>query len=122
MKRTLLGFGCVVVLATALSPISYANDDDRGEQRRPSERRFTRVGTFANFRNAGLGTLTVSEIITSTPDGRTLIYTDAEAGAIGFIDITDPGTPLAGGTVALDPDPASAPAYSPTSATVLRNQ
>ncbi len=115
MKRTLLGLGGVVVLAAALSPISYAKD-------RPAERRFTRVGTFANFRNAGLGTLTVSEIITATPDGRTLIYTDAEAGAIGFIDITDPSAPLADGTVALDPQPASAPAYSPTSATVLRNQ
>lgn len=124
MRRTLLGFGCAVMLALAASPISHANDrddDDRDDRRRRAERRFTRVGTFANFRNAGLETPTVSEIITSTPDGRTLIYTDAE-GALGFIDISDPARPLAAGTLALDPDPASAPAYSPTSVTVLRNQ
>jgi len=140
MRNTLLGLGCAVVLATALSPISYAqdgakqsaldpvgdrghddDDDDRGGGRK-SERRFKRVGTFANFRNAGLGNETVSEIIAATPDGKTLIYSDAEGGAIGFIDITNPATPLADGTVAVDPDPASAPAYSPTSVTVLRNQ
>ena len=135
MRRTLLGLGCAVVLAAAVSPTSYAtghseqsarerghDDDDRDERERRPERRFTRVGTFANFRNAGLGNLTVSEIITSTPDGRTLIYTDAEGGAIGFIDITNPQSPQAAGTVALDPDPANAPAYSPTSATVFRNK
>lgn len=144
MRRTLLGFGCAVVLAVAVSPTSYATDrpkqsvgdrghdhderdDDRddhdrdGKRRRP-EWRFNRVGTFANFRNAGLDKLTVSEIITSTPDGRTLIYTDAEGGAIGFIEITNPREPVAAGTVALDPDPANAPAYSPTSAAVFRNK
>ncbi len=137
------------MLAAAVSPVSHANDraqwgtkdgdgdrgrhdgarddddrddDDRDDERRKPEWRFRRVGTFANFRNAGLGNLTVSEIVASTPDGRTLVYTDAEGGAIGFIDITDPANPVAGGTVALDPDPASAPAYSPTSVTVLRNQ
>jgi hypothetical protein len=79
------------------------------------------VGTFANFRNAGLDRTTVSEIVTATPDGRTLIYTDAE-GAIGFIDITNPARPVAAGTVAVDPDPAAAPAYSPTSVTVWRDR
>jgi Esterase-like activity of phytase len=145
MRRTLLGLGCAIVLATAASPHVMADDgpqqaaadrdrgpaadDDDGDRDRTNgddrgkpEWRFTRVGTFANFRNAGLGSLTVSEIVTATPDGRTLIYTDAEGGAIGFIDITNPSAPLAAGTVTLDPDPASAPAYSPTSVTVLRNQ
>jgi hypothetical protein len=141
MKRTLLGIGCAAVLAAALTPVSHASDrtqwkvedrdgdrddddrddDDRDGKERRSEWRFKRVGTFANFRNAGLDRTTVSEIITATPDGRTLIYTDAE-GAIGFIDITNPARPLAAGTVAVDPDPATAPAYSPTSVTVWRNR
>jgi hypothetical protein len=142
MKRTLLGISCAAVLAAALTPVSHASDraqwsaadrdgdrgrdddrddDDReGRPRRP-EWRFKRVGTFANFRNAGLDRTTVSEIITATPDGRTLIYTDAE-GAIGFIDITNPAAPVAAGTVAVDPDPGTAPAYSPTSVTVWRNR
>ena len=139
MRRTLFGLGCAVMLAAAVSPITFANDrgpqsandrdDDRGDDddragtRGKPEWRFKRVGTFANFRNAGLGKLTVSEIIASTPDGRTLIYSDAEGGAIGFIDITNPATPLPAGTVALDPDPTTAPNYySPTSVAVLRNQ
>jgi Esterase-like activity of phytase len=141
MKRTLLGFGCAVVLATAASALLSADDrvaqtatdragrgghdgddGDATDTRGRREWRFKRVGTFANFRNAGLGNLTVSEIITGTPDGRTLVYTDAEGGAIGFIDITNPAAPVAGGTVGLDPDPTTAPAYSPTSAAVFRNQ
>jgi len=139
MRRILLGLGCAVVLAAAVSPTSYAtgypeqsarerghdderDDDNRDDKGRQPEWRFTRVGTFANFRNAGLDSLTVSEIITSTPDGRTLIYTDAEGAAIGFIDISNPSEPLAAGTVALDPDPSNAPVYSPTSATVLRGK
>ncbi len=147
MKRTMLGLGCALVLAAAVTPVSHASDraqsraidrdddrdrddrdrdDDRddhdrdGKGRRP-EWRFKRVGTFANFRNAGLDRTTVSEIVTATPDGRTLIYTDAE-GAIGFIDITNPARPVAAGTVAVDPDPAAAPAYSPTSVTVWRDR
>lgn len=146
MRRTLLGLGCTAMLAVAASQISFANDrapqsandrdddrgddkdrdddrddDDRGGKGRRPEWRFKRVGTFANFRNAGLDRTTVSEIITATPDGRTLIYTDAE-GAIGFIDITNPATPLAAGAVAVDPNPATAPLYSPTSVTVWRNR
>jgi Esterase-like activity of phytase len=143
MKRTLLGISCAAVLAAALTPVSHASDraqwnvadrdgdrdrddddhddDDRAGRPRRAEWRFKRVGTFANFRNAGLDRTTVSEIITATPDGRTLIYTDAE-GAIGFIDITNPAEPVAAGTVAVDPDPAVAPAYSPTSVTVWRNR
>ncbi len=143
MRHALLGLACAVTLAAATSAVPYATDrapqgaDDRGrggddrddddrddrerDRRERPEWRFKRVGTFANFRNAGLDRPTVSEIIASTPDGRTLIYTDAE-GAIGFIDISNPAAPLAAGTVAVDPDPAVAPAYSPTSVAVFRNQ
>ena len=35
----------------------------------------------------------VAEIIKCTPDGKTLIYTDASSAKIGFIDITDPSHP-----------------------------
>jgi hypothetical protein len=139
MRIPLLGLGCAVVLAATLTPTldasdraqksaadgwhDDAKDDDRGEHRpgKP-EWRFKRVGTFANFRNTGLDAPTVSEIIASTPDGRTVIYTDAEGGLIGFIDITIPSQPRAAGVVPLDPDPDTAPAYSPTSVAVFRNR
>ncbi len=143
MRLPLLGFGCALMLAVAAPPITHANDrapqrkddarhddrdddggdkDDRDGKGRGRDWRFKRVGTFANFRNAELGEVTVSEIVAATPDGRTLIYTDAERGALGFIDITRPHAPQAAGTVALDPDPATAPAYSPTSVAVFRNR
>ena len=36
----------------------------------------------------------VAEIVASTPDGRTLVYTDLAEAEIGFVDITDPGDPV----------------------------
>lgn len=44
---------------------------------------------------------TVAEISTVTPDGNTLIYTDAAAKRIGFVDITDPAKPVGAGTLSL---------------------
>ncbi len=35
----------------------------------------------------------VAEIIAATPDGLTLLYTSADAGAMGLVDITDPARP-----------------------------
>lgn len=36
----------------------------------------------------------VAEIITATPDGRTLLFTSADAGALGLVDISDPARPV----------------------------
>lgn len=36
----------------------------------------------------------VAEIITATPDGLTLVYTSADAGALGLVDIRDPARPV----------------------------
>jgi hypothetical protein len=86
---------------------------------------FQRVGTFANYKNLDLDDIdkpTVSEIIAATADGTLLIYSDALGGRIGFIDITDPSSPTAAGTMDLDPDPEDDNNYSPTSVGVVRNQ
>ncbi|MGV0769458.1 esterase-like activity of phytase family protein [Mycobacterium syngnathidarum] len=61
---------------------------------------------------------TVAEISTVTPDGNTLIYTDAAAKRIGFLDITDPAKPVGAGTLSLaelghkDDQPTSVAAVS----------
>jgi hypothetical protein len=136
MNRLWFGLGCATLLAVAADPTAMlagdrdqhgAHRDVRDEGEKDGRGRggdagwsFRRVGTFANFRNAGLGAATVSEIVASTPDGKTLVYTDAEQGAIGFIDIADPSSPAAAGTVALDG--GTGPASSPTSVAVLRNK
>lgn len=53
--------------------------------------RFDRITTLPNYiNNAEPGDETVSEIIATSEDGRTLVYTDSELEEIGFIDITNP--------------------------------
>ncbi|MEZ5393326.1 MAG: hypothetical protein R2724_10740 [Bryobacterales bacterium] len=49
----------------------------------------------------------MSEIVTVSPDGNTLIYTDAATGNIGFVDITDPSNPQPGGFVPTSGEPTS---------------
>eukprot|EP00928_Gymnodinium_smaydae_P044352 TRINITY_DN2958_c0_g1_i1.p1 TRINITY_DN2958_c0_g1~~TRINITY_DN2958_c0_g1_i1.p1 ORF type:complete len:884 (+),score=132.69 TRINITY_DN2958_c0_g1_i1:137-2653(+) len=44
---------------------------------------------------------TVAEIVTVTDDGMTLIYGDSANKSIGFVDITDPTSPVARGTLAM---------------------
>jgi hypothetical protein len=85
------------------------------------ERSFRRVGTFANYLNnpATPAAETVSQIVAATTDGKTLVYTDAVRGTIGFIDISIPSVPQPGGALALDPDPSDDVDYRPTSVDVL---
>lgn len=52
-------------------------------------------------------TETSAEIIAATEDGMALIYTDSPFKAVGFIDLTDPEAPAAGGIIKLDGEPTS---------------
>ncbi|HEY5618320.1 MAG TPA: esterase-like activity of phytase family protein [Vicinamibacterales bacterium] len=85
---------------------------------------FKRVATLGNYLNNGAdaGEETVSEIIAATANGNTLVYTDAVRGTIGFINITNPSSPLPLGTLVLDPNLADDIEHSPTSVDVLGNQ
>ena len=49
----------------------------------------------------------VAEIIASTPDGKTLIYTDSASEEIGFVTITDPRHPTNSGTLKMPGEPTS---------------
>ena len=73
---------------------------------------FTRLATLPVDRNLPAGTdpasATAAEIVTATPDGMTLIYTDGPGKRIGFIDIADPAAPRPAGTLALAGEPTSA--------------
>ena len=65
---------------------------------------YVRKGTFYPELNPGsVG----AEIVDTSPDGSTLVYTDAEAELLGFVDISLPVTPAAAGTVALSGEPTS---------------
>ncbi|MBP2454090.1 esterase-like activity of phytase family protein [Mycolicibacterium lutetiense] len=71
----------------------------------PDADRYHRTATYPVYLNkpaeAPVDDETVAEISTVTPDGNTLIYTDAAAKRIGFVDITDPAKPVGKGTLSL---------------------
>ncbi|WP_421091163.1 esterase-like activity of phytase family protein [Pseudochrobactrum sp. MP213Fo] len=72
---------------------------------------FNRIASFAVTDNlpkdADTTKATSSEIITVSEDGNTLIYSDSPYGGIGFVDITDPANPKAGGVLKVDGEPTS---------------
>jgi DNA-binding beta-propeller fold protein YncE len=49
----------------------------------------------------------VAEIVSATPDGRTLVYSDSSVEEVGFVDIASVETPTELGTVGLDGSPTA---------------
>jgi len=70
---------------------------------------FTRTATYPVFQNSGLTVddEAVAEISAVSPDGRTVVYTDAPNGQVGFLDITDPSAPRGLGTFVVGGEPTS---------------
>ncbi|MEM1449511.1 MAG: esterase-like activity of phytase family protein [Planctomycetota bacterium] len=68
---------------------------------------FERIATFPVYLNTSVDDETVAEIVSATPDGLTLVYTDSGTENIGFVDITDPANPQADGVVAVLGEPTS---------------
>lgn len=69
---------------------------------------FKRIATLANYRNIGdVAGETVSEIVSATKDGMTLVYTDSPRGAVGFVDIREPSKPVPNGTILVGGEPTS---------------
>jgi hypothetical protein len=77
-----------------------------------AEMNFNRVATFATPDNMAEGEdrarVTSAEIISASPDGMTLIYTDSPLGVVGLIDITDPKAPKALGNIDVGGEPTTA--------------
>jgi hypothetical protein len=57
--------------------------------------------------NCDTDTETAAEIVATTSDGLSLVYTDSPQEQIGFVDITDPTDPVAAGTLTLTGEPTS---------------
>ncbi|MCG2620456.1 esterase-like activity of phytase family protein [Arthrobacter sp. I2-34] len=64
-------------------------------------RYFNRTATLPAYANTSAGTETVAEISTVTKDNKTVIYTDAAGGGLGFVDIRNENKPLARGYLKL---------------------
>lgn len=66
---------------------------------------FVRTATYPVYKNVPKDVdpneETVAEISTVTPDGNTMIYTDAAGKRIGFLDISDPANPKGDGSLNL---------------------
>lgn len=76
---------------------------------------FSHVGSFNvpdNLLPADPATKpTSAEIVTSTPDGKLLAYTDSLSGRIGFIDISNPALPAPAGALDAGGEPTSIAAF-----------
>lgn len=92
----------VLIAALSLSGLTFAQDMDMV---------FNRVASIPVYLNTDIESETVAEIVSVTPDGNTLVYTDALTGSIGFIDITDPMTPAALGAIEVGGEPTSVSVY-----------
>ncbi|MFD7897220.1 esterase-like activity of phytase family protein [Streptomyces sp. NPDC059743] len=107
-KRTYAALVAIAVAAGMLAGTGAASahqDSARGhhEPRRPVA--FDRTATYPVFQNRPAGedaaSPTVAEISAVSEDGRTLVYTDAAARRIGFLDISKPDAPRGLGTLSL---------------------
>jgi hypothetical protein len=82
-------------------------------------RSFKRIATVPNYiNNADRGAETVSEIVAVNADGDLLVYTDAETGSIGLVDIQNPTYPMPIGTIGLGGEPTSVDVLGNTHALV----
>lgn len=103
MSRCSLRLSLIAALTTTLaSSVAFSAS---------AEPVFNRIASFAVADNlpkdADAKTETSSEIITVSEDGNTLIYSDSPNSAIGFVDITDPKNPKAGGILKVEGEPTS---------------
>jgi len=94
-------------LTTALAALLAASTASTAS----AEPVFNRIASFAVADNlpadADKKSVTSAEIITASEDGNLLVYSDSPLKAIGFIDITDPRAPKAGGILSLEGEPTS---------------
>lgn len=76
-----------------------------------SEKNFNRIATFPVCTQLSAtcdtDTETAAEIVATTADGMTLIYTDSPGENIGFVDITNASSPQPDGFLALSGEPTS---------------
>ncbi|MFK0117499.1 esterase-like activity of phytase family protein [Streptomyces sp. NPDC090994] len=104
-KRTCAALATLAVTAGTLAGTAYAGTGKGADHGSRQQSAFARTATYPVFQNRPAGedatAQTVAEISAVSEDGRTQVYTDAAAGRIGFLDISDPAAPKGLGTLSL---------------------
>lgn len=94
---------------TAPVALMTACSSDDGDPKKSYS--FNRIASFAICEqidaNCDTDEETVAEIVVASSDGNTLIYTDSEQEQLGFVDISNPASPAADGTLDLVGEPTS---------------
>lgn len=92
-------------LAAAFVPAVSAVAAPAGTAPPAADKAFQRLATYPVFKNlpkdVPASSATVAEISDVSKDGRTLVYTDALGKRIGFLDISDPESPVGAGSLSL---------------------
>lgn len=89
-KKSLLTLAVTAALSIGLSACGGSDDDPVAPSAPPA----AVAPMSAGFALAShLAVDGVAEIVAATPDGMTLVYTSADAGRLGLIDIADPARP-----------------------------
>ncbi len=95
-----VGFGITPAVVSTPGATAPAN-----AQTAPAGASFARTATYPVYENrpkgADIADETVAEISDISDDGKTMVYTDAAGKRIGFLDVSDPGSPKGLGTVSL---------------------
>jgi len=110
IKKTLTPLSMSLLMAGLLFG---CNSDDNGEQasKANADMHFNRVASFAVCSQVGSSCesddTTAAEIVAASGDGMTLIYSNSPKGGIGFVDITNPATPVALGHLDMGGEPTS---------------
>ncbi|PZG15651.1 alkaline phosphatase [Micromonospora craterilacus] len=93
------------IAALAITGTAHAGQKPAGQKPAGPAKSFDRTATYPVFLNRPAGedptTETVAEISAVSEDGRTLVYTDALARRIGFLDISRADQPRGLGTLSL---------------------
>ncbi|WP_230415940.1 hypothetical protein [Micromonospora tarapacensis] len=106
-KRSIpvLAVAGATVAALAVTGTAHAGQHHHHGPAKPAAKSFDRTATYPVFLNRPAGedpaTETVAEISDVSEDGRTLVYTDAAARRIGFLDISRADQPRGLGTLSL---------------------
>ena len=101
LRRLTATVPALALSAAALALLPAAGQAS-GADETPS---FHRTSTYPVYKNlptsVPASSATVAEISDVSPDGRTLVYTDALGKRIGFLDISDPSDPRGAGSLSL---------------------